>query len=211
MEPATRIKDPIFNRLSHLRAYFELCYRLEERGAKIPHCFPLRTSFIISHFHLTDEIIVCNILGGKYSRQAKLPLAETWGQLINLHSPALRLVQDENMIWRPKPGHVYEFAQSADSDGVSISLCFKTADAKAKLKTRGIAGAATRARNRADLKSSGAELAATTDVSTVATTDASTVATMDASTSGKKVRGKRKRNPAAKKPANDYNYIHDVK
>ncbi|KAJ2746561.1 hypothetical protein GGI20_001272 [Coemansia sp. BCRC 34301] len=109
---------------------------------------------------------------------------------------------DENMVWKPKPGCVYEFAQSADSGGVSISLCFKTAGAKAKLKACGITGAATRVGNRANIKSSGAELAATTDASAMATTDART--------SGKEVCGKRKRKPAAK-PANDCGYIQDIK
>ncbi|KAJ2882423.1 hypothetical protein H4R27_003455 [Coemansia aciculifera] len=131
----------------HLRAFSRLCQLIETRNqgvrkkkgrnkkANSVQCFPLRTSFVPCHMRINAEIIRQHILPREKGLSTLDPM-DIWRRVVNLDA---------------KPFHKRgnkEFSGSASTDGVSISLTFKTPEVMERKHKRAAKGVATKAANR---------------------------------------------------------------
>ncbi|KAJ2833342.1 hypothetical protein FBU31_001923 [Coemansia sp. 'formosensis'] len=211
----------------HLRAFSKLCQIIEDNNGGIRkkkgrnkkansiQCFPLRTTFVPCHMTINSRIIREHILQGDKGITSKSSARKVWGAVLNRRSKPFN--RRRNL----------EFGGSADTDGVAISLRFRTSAVRqAKLKSAA-KGAATKKANKAATaaaaaaaasgKSAEADNAAddewadfmdvdadiTADVGTSAATGAATRASTSAATGAKKKR-------RTSKMGADCRYVHQL-
>ncbi|KAJ2585399.1 hypothetical protein EV177_009953, partial [Coemansia sp. RSA 1804] len=86
-------------------------------------CFPLRTSWIYSHMHV-DAIV----LRQQVIKNGPSDCPDPWGKVVDLTACPFKSRSE------------HSFAYSADTDGVAISLLFKTNKAKTRGHKKGAKG-----------------------------------------------------------------------
>ncbi|KAJ1922783.1 hypothetical protein LPJ71_001077 [Coemansia sp. S17] len=131
----------------HLHSFSKLCQLIETRNqgvrkkkgrnkkANSVQCFPLRKTFVPCHMRLDADIIRQHILPDEPGL-SKLGPMDIWRRVVNLDAKPFKKRGDK------------EFSGSACTDGVSISLTFKTQEAKEKSRKRAAKAAAARAAKR---------------------------------------------------------------
>ncbi|KAJ2642867.1 hypothetical protein GGH99_008653, partial [Coemansia sp. RSA 1285] len=115
--------DAKANPRRHIKAFYLICQLLEEKGAKSMQCFPLRTSWIYSHMHV-DAIV----LRQQVIKNGPSDCPDPWGKVVDLTACPFKSRSE------------HSFAYSADTDGVAISLLFKTNKAKTRGHKKGAKG-----------------------------------------------------------------------
>ncbi|KAJ2074947.1 hypothetical protein GGI03_005317 [Coemansia sp. RSA 2337] len=128
----------------HLHSFSKLCQLIETRNqgvrkkkgrnkkANSVRCFPLRKTFVPCHMRLDAVVIRQHILPDEPGL-SKLGPMDIWRRVVNLDAKPFKKCGDK------------EFSGSACTDGVSISLTFKTQEVREKSRKRAAKGAATRA------------------------------------------------------------------
>ncbi|KAJ2827428.1 hypothetical protein FBU31_003174, partial [Coemansia sp. 'formosensis'] len=133
----------------HLRAFSKLCQIIEDNSsgihkkkgrnkkANLVQCFPLRTTFVPCHMTIDSTILYSRFLKKVQGVTSTSPPEDIWSNIVNLKSK----------LFKKRRG--LTFGHSVKTDGVAISLTFKTeAVRQAKLKSAA-KGAATKKANQA--------------------------------------------------------------